>query len=197
MGLAWGRMGLAWGYHGVSMGLAWGWHGHGVSMGLAWGWYGVGMGLAWAEWGRMGINPQEPWHVGRRQQAPLPIINHQSKPPAPCRLLADPPLLLYFIFRGAFEVLEIQAGRWSQSQMPVRSLISCLLWPVVRGASAHHLQLPAAFRSPRAAENRKPVPSPGVDGASSSENDQLRGHTGQKEIIRAARCFFLRVLAWY
>jgi hypothetical protein len=45
---AWGpggkprRMGVAWGWHGVSMGLAWGWHG--VGMGLAWGWHGVGMG---------------------------------------------------------------------------------------------------------------------------------------------------------
>jgi hypothetical protein len=38
--------------------LAWGWHG--VGMGLAWGWHGVSMGLAWAAWGRMGINLQDP-----------------------------------------------------------------------------------------------------------------------------------------
>jgi hypothetical protein len=43
------RMGLAWGWHGVGMGLAslaWGWHGVGM------GPHGVGMGLAW---GRMGL----------------------------------------------------------------------------------------------------------------------------------------------
>jgi hypothetical protein len=50
-------MGLAWGWHGVSMGLAWG----GMGNGAAWG-----MGLAWAAWGRMGMNlqdprPQPPW----------------------------------------------------------------------------------------------------------------------------------------
>jgi hypothetical protein len=53
MGEAWGRMGLAWGWHGVGMELARGWHG--VGMGLAWGWHGVGMGLAWGWHGV--INP--------------------------------------------------------------------------------------------------------------------------------------------
>jgi hypothetical protein len=28
-------------------------------MGLAWGWHGVSMGLAWAAWGRMGMNLQD------------------------------------------------------------------------------------------------------------------------------------------
>jgi hypothetical protein len=45
----WGRMGSAWGWHGVGVGMGlacWGWHGvsmgpHGVGMGLAWGWHGV------------------------------------------------------------------------------------------------------------------------------------------------------------
>jgi hypothetical protein len=35
-------------------------------MGLAWGWHGVGLGLAWAEWGRMGTDLQGPWPVGRQ-----------------------------------------------------------------------------------------------------------------------------------
>jgi hypothetical protein len=48
---AWGRIGLASGWHGGVMGLAWGWHGVGMGprgvgtgTGLAWGWHGVGMG---------------------------------------------------------------------------------------------------------------------------------------------------------
>ena len=48
MGLARGWrgavMGLAWGCHGVGVGLARGWRGAG--MGLAWGWHGVGVGLS-------------------------------------------------------------------------------------------------------------------------------------------------------
>jgi hypothetical protein len=67
MGLAWGwhgvgmglacgvGMGLAWGWHGVGMGLAWGWHG------AAWGWHGVGMGL---EWGWHGVYQLGNWQLG-------------------------------------------------------------------------------------------------------------------------------------
>ena len=44
-----------------------------------------------------------------------------------------------------------------------------------------------------------------LTGARRARHDQLRDHTGKKakywlilkEIIRAAPCFFLRVLAWY
>jgi hypothetical protein len=82
-GVAWGwhgvGMGLAWGWHiiGVGMGLAWGWHGvgmgsHGVGMGLAWGWHGVGMGLAWGWHGvgmeRMGPHGDEPTGPQKRRQ---------------------------------------------------------------------------------------------------------------------------------
>jgi hypothetical protein len=35
-------------------------------MGLAPGWYGVGMGLAWAEWGRMGISHKPTASTGPR-----------------------------------------------------------------------------------------------------------------------------------
>jgi hypothetical protein len=45
---------------------AWGPGGKPRRTGLAWGWHGVGMGLAWAEWGRMGTDLQDPWPVGRQ-----------------------------------------------------------------------------------------------------------------------------------
>jgi hypothetical protein len=76
--------GVAWGWHGVGMGLAcvglaWGWHGVGMGLawGLAWGWHGASMGLAagmgWNGVGmcrmgpRDGDGPTGPRAPGRRR----------------------------------------------------------------------------------------------------------------------------------
>jgi hypothetical protein len=84
------------------------------------------------------------------------------------------------------------------------------LAPEARGREAAVLVLAACMQLNRAGPNqidRRPAiePLPSQPQLQHATRDQLRDHTGQKrrywlvlkEIIRAAPCYFLPVLAWY